>query len=98
MLTSLFIRQEHERPSAGGLQEGGVPGDDVPPPRPGAQGAGQGGQRHGQERARKVTKYFMKVNLSLYDEQGSQVLLHFGFVVLRSQCKISVNKSKCKRT
>ena len=30
--------------------------------------------------------------------QSSQILLHLGFVVKRLQCKISVNKSKCKRT
>ena len=41
----------------------------------------------------KDTFLFMMSN-----EQGSQVLLHLGFVVWRSQCKISVNKSKCKRT
>ena len=34
----------------------------------------------------------------IYHYQGSQILLHLGFVVERSQCKISVNKSKCKRT
>ena len=33
-----------------------------------------------------------------YYLQGSQILLHLGFVVKRSQCKISVNKSKCKRS
>ena len=36
--------------------------------------------------------------IMLAHNQGSQILLHLGFVVERSQCKISVNKSKCKRT
>ena len=40
----------------------------------------------------------MQEALQVSGHQGSQILLHLGFVVERSQCKIFVNKSKCKRT